>query len=86
VSDLFPLVREVLLHQWDPIGVAKIPAAHDEYDRYARRICERIKRGDDVRKLATYLLDLEMRSMGLAGNAARCDRVAASLTTLIKGD
>ncbi len=27
-------IRQVLLHDWDPIGVADEPAAQDEYDAY----------------------------------------------------
>ena len=31
------LVREILLRDWDPIGVSGIPEAADEYDTYANR-------------------------------------------------
>lgn len=29
------LLRELLLREWDPIGIAAFPEAADEYDRYA---------------------------------------------------
>ncbi|WP_272939013.1 hypothetical protein [Sinorhizobium meliloti] len=29
------LVRDVLLRDWDPIGISDIPEAKDEYDAYA---------------------------------------------------
>lgn len=30
-------VREILLRDWDPIGVSGIPEAADEYDTYANK-------------------------------------------------
>jgi hypothetical protein len=27
-------VRQILLHDWDPIGIQDVPEASDEYDRY----------------------------------------------------
>lgn len=29
------LIREALLHDWEPIGISDIPEAKDEYDAYA---------------------------------------------------
>ena len=31
-------IRQVLLHDWDPIGVADVPEAQDEYDSYISQI------------------------------------------------
>ncbi len=28
-------VRQILLHDWDPIGIEDVPGASDEYDEYA---------------------------------------------------
>ena len=33
-------IHQILLHEWDPIGVAHEPAAHDEYDSYIHEIHE----------------------------------------------
>ena len=31
-------IRDILLHEWDPIGIASVPAATDEYDGYIHQI------------------------------------------------
>ena len=31
-------VREILMQEWDPIGVRDVPQAQDEYDTYVRRV------------------------------------------------
>ena len=31
-------IREILMHEWDPIGVRDVPQAQDEYDSYVGRV------------------------------------------------
>jgi hypothetical protein len=31
-------IREILMHEWDPIGVRDAPEAQDEYDAYVGRV------------------------------------------------
>jgi len=31
-------VREILMRDWDPIGVSRVPEAADEYDRYVGKV------------------------------------------------
>lgn len=61
------IVRDVLVREWDPIGVNGIPGAEDEYDSYVGKIYlmlidERASR-DAILK---YLLDVAINHMGLS--------------------
>jgi len=51
-------VRDVLLRDWDPIGVCDIPGAADEYDSYIPEICALMRSGSDAQALAAHLLEL----------------------------
>jgi hypothetical protein len=79
-------VRELLLRDWDPIGVSSIPEASDEYDAYADTayvmlMDERATASD----IAAYLFAVATEHMGLTDRgqlAARSDRVAKLLVSL----
>jgi|HubBroStandDraft_5_1064220.scaffolds.fasta_scaffold1172680_2 hypothetical protein len=72
-------IRRILMDQWNPIGFA-VP--DDEYDSYIPGIYRLIQDGADAYKLAQRLLQLEMVSIGVQGNAERAERVANSLLAL----
>lgn len=79
-------VREVLMRDWDPIGVAGVPEAADEYDRYAAKAYVMLmdERADAVR-IAVYLFDIATKHMGLSNTsdlAERSDRTANTLVAL----
>ena len=78
-------VREPFIREWDPIGVAGVPEAADEYDRYAARayvmlMDERATAG----AIAAYLLDIAARHMGLSSAtlAERSEQTATALVAL----
>lgn len=72
-------LRNILLTQWDPVGVKDEPAAADEYDSYVEPLAKLIADGADAEKIAQYLLRVETEMMGLSGNEARARVVAARL-------
>lgn len=75
-------VRAILLNDWDPIGVAGIPEAADEYDSYAAPIARMIVAGNSISELANHLLENEVDAMGLKGDQDRARIVAAKLRSL----
>jgi hypothetical protein len=77
VERLLNEVREILLREWDPIGVGKNPDCQDEYDRYARTICRYLEQGADEYRLAAYLAQNRAVAMGLGFVAPECDRAVA---------
>ncbi len=70
-------VRDVLLREWDPIGVAHHPECSDEYDRYARTICRCLAEGIDEFKLTAYLSQVQTVGMGLSQADEERDKLVA---------
>jgi hypothetical protein len=80
--DLTNAVREILLADWDPIGVGDVPQAADEYDDYALRIARMLAGGTSVAELSGYLLEIETDTLGLKGDPARATRAAERLLNI----
>lgn len=60
-------VRGVLMREWDPIGVASVPDAADEYDAYADKAYVMLM--DDratAEAIAAYLLSIATGHIGLS--------------------
>jgi len=72
-------VREILLQSWDPIGVAGVGAAQDEYDQYVKPITVLLTTGTSVDELSSYLAEIETDRMGLKGDPPRAQYVAMKL-------
>jgi len=73
------------MREWDPIGVAGVPEAADEYDTYAAKayamlMVERATAG----AIAAYLLDVATTQMGISGARLieRSKRAAEALVAL----
>jgi hypothetical protein len=79
---LFPVVREILFREWDPIGVNRF-SADDEYDAYAHTLCRYLAEGADEGKIAGYLRRAAAVSMGVTGVPEEHHRrIARRLRTL----
>lgn len=72
-------VREILLADWNPIGIRDVPQARDEYDAYVLPIAHILASGTTVTELADHLLDFEKDAFGLGGNYDRANRAALLL-------
>jgi hypothetical protein len=76
-------VREVLMAEWDPIGVKDMPEAQDEYDAYVGKIYVMSMDESATREqIAAYLSDTEVERMGSPRTpkvAERCARTAEIL-------
>jgi len=49
-------LRELLLREWDPIGIASIAdAQHDEYEHYAGQLMRRLRAGAGEEEVAAVL-------------------------------
>ena len=75
-------IREILWADWDPIGVQDAPQARGEYDQYVSSITKMVIAGCPASDLAERLLEIEVNSMGLPGNAVRARAVAEKLLRL----
>jgi hypothetical protein len=79
-------VREILLRDWDPIGIYGIPEATDEYDEYADKAYVMLMdEGATAREIAGYLFTVATEHMGLTDRgrlAERSDQVAKLLVSI----
>lgn len=79
-------VREILLLDWDPIGVYGIPEASDEYDAYAAKAYVMLMdEGASADAIAAYLFKIATEHMGLSNRdylAERSEAVARRLVGL----
>jgi hypothetical protein len=77
--ELYRRCDEVLHYVWDPIGVAEYPGARDEYHMYLPQVFSLVKDGAPEEKIVSFLVDIEVARMGLAGNAVRAQKTAETL-------
>jgi hypothetical protein len=73
-------VRDILMREWDPIGVADAPEASDEYDAYVGTVYVMLM---DQRaskdEITAYLFDVAANHMGISAHEriAKCSARAA---------
>jgi hypothetical protein len=77
-------VREILLREWDPIGVRDRAEARNEYDGYVHRLSLMVARGEPAHHMAERLWSIETTGMGLSGDRLRADLVADRLAGLCR--
>lgn len=75
-------IRGILLREWDPIGVADLAEAQDEYDSYISKIHGMLIRHEPRYNLIDHLWWIETDNMGLAGNRQRTEAIADRLLAL----
>jgi hypothetical protein len=75
-------VRQLLLQDWDPVGIRDVAAAQDEYDLYVDPIARIVERGESEEAITKYLLELEFDITGMQGDIERTRRVAKRLCAL----
>lgn len=78
-------VREVLLGEWDPIGIRGVTEAQDEYDTYATRAYLMLTdEGADAQAIATCLCDIAASHMGLGIRPELAEASRAAAETLAR--
>ncbi len=76
-------IRQVLLHDWDPIGVRDVPEAQHEYDSYVGGVYRLLVSGASEQQVADHLWRIETDAMGLSAlDRARFAPVARKLRAL----
>ena len=84
-ADIQNSIRQVLLRDWDPIGVVGVLEAQDEYEAYIGQIYGMLIRREPRHKIVDFLWWAETENMGLYGNHLRTERVADLLLQLHGG-
>jgi hypothetical protein len=59
-------IRDVLLHDWDPIDVQNVRGAQDEYDSYVGEVYRLLTSGASEKQIVEHLWQIETVTMGLS--------------------
>lgn len=76
---LVRVVGEVLHYVWDPIGVAGVPQARDEYDGYVGPVFSLLRSGASESDVAAHLVRVAGERMGLPGRDKESGEAASLL-------
>jgi hypothetical protein len=75
----YRVVGEVLHYIWDPIGVAGVPQARDEYDGYVPQVFALLRSGAIEAEISEHLQLLSEDRMGMSRLAERANEAASVL-------
>jgi hypothetical protein len=76
-------IREILMRDWDPIGVDTIPEAADEYDSYIASVYRILVNTQSKDELVAFLYRTETETMGLSPRSQdHLQEVAGKLLSL----
>ena len=75
-------IREILLRDWDPIGIGDVAEAQDEYDSYIPGIYGRLIHRIPEQELFDHLWQIETQQMGLAADRRKTEQAARKLLLL----
>ena len=76
---LYKRVDEVLYYLWDPIGVAEVVEARDEYDSYVPQVFTLLRQEADASQIAQFLSAIVRDRMGMTPDESRAQRIATIL-------
>ena len=68
--EVMQTIRSALMRHWDPIGVADVPEAADEYDNYIGSVYRILAGSRSEDELVEFLFRTETETMGL-GSASQ---------------
>ena len=77
-------IRDILLKEWDPIGVKNVPEAQDEYDSYIPGVCKLLINQESSENIFQYLWKIETDNMGLTGNQKHTKTIAKKLAEIAR--
>ena len=90
-SPILSRLHDIGWDLWDPIGLRDVreSGCEDEYDRYLWQVVTRLKRGDSIRDVVSYLIDVETHVKGLGSSPSpsslpRATATAVAIETYLK--
>ena len=84
IAEVHRQIDEVLLHDWDPIGVSTLPQCATEYRSYCRGVYDVAVQTRSATAIVDHLTKIEHERMGISsGRAKRLLPVAQKILTLV---
>ena len=65
IAEVHRQIESVLLRDWDPIGVAEVSQAQDEYRDYVREVYDVAVQTRSAEAVAKHLVRIEWKTMSL---------------------
>lgn len=78
-QELYARIDEVIHFIWDPIGVAGVPEARDEYDSYLPQVFRLLRDNAGEERIASYLISVATSDMGTVADSERAREAASVL-------
>ncbi len=75
-------IKEILLYEWDPIGIKDSPDAQDEYDTYIDTLYSYVITKSDFKVILNYLRYIQEKVMGLDVDEEKLRKIAQKLWLL----
>jgi len=82
-DEILEAIHNILLHDWDPIGIGSEPEAQDEYDMYVGQLHRLLISGASEEQLVDSLETIVTERMCLNSDRQRARTVARKLIALI---
>ena len=73
---LYKAIDEILLNDWDPIGISNEPGARHEYYSYLPLVYDMARNNKTAEQIGSYLFSIETNAMGIPSTLERCISVA----------
>ena len=72
-------IRDMLMNEWDPIGVAQFAEAQNEYDGYVAEVDVLVAGKASQADIFAHLWKMETDIMGLTGDRQKTESIAKQL-------
>lgn len=82
IKKLRSCVKNILLKEWDPIGVADVDEAQDEYDSYVPSFVDMLMHGATENEILDHLTWIEVARIGLESDFFHRKNIARKLLLL----
>ena len=82
----FNVIHDVLVNEWDPIGIGDVPEAQDEYDSYIPVIYRLLNECRDDVAIARHVELIETESIGRQSGGEQNLQIARRLREVVAMD
>ncbi len=82
-KNLHTEIKDIMLRDWDPIGIQDVREASDEYDSYVPSVYKLLISQKPIHEIFEYLWWVETEHMGLIGDRQATEAIAKKLQSLI---
>lgn len=83
-AKLLHAIHNILLKEWDPLGIRRIPSMRDEYDDYLPNIFKLIRDNSSESEIFEYLWWIELKVLEKTGRKEHTLKIAKLLKEIEK--